>query len=81
VKKLLLLVAVLSFPGCALVTPYAQWPNGKPMYPGAYKIEMDRINDPNYHPTAMESFQRKLACNGPEMLSTCPSPTTTHSGS
>jgi hypothetical protein len=74
VKKVLLLALVLSSPGCALLTPYAQWPNGHPVYPGAYQIEMQRAKDPNYHPTTVESIQRKIACSGPEVMSSCPSP-------
>jgi hypothetical protein len=72
VKKLFLLVLILACSGCALLTPYAQWPNGKPVYPGAYAIEMQRAKDPNYHPSTVESVQRKIACSGPEMMSSCP---------
>ncbi len=70
-RKLLLALAFCCS-GCALFTPYAQWPNGTPMYPGAYKIETDRLKDPNYHPTTVEWMQRKAACSGPEVLSSCP---------
>ncbi len=73
-KKLLLVAAVaLSCSGCALFTPYAQWPNGTPMYPGAYKIEMDRMKDPHYQPSTVEIIQRKMACSGPEVMSSCAS--------
>ncbi len=74
VKKLLLVVVALSCSRCALFTPYAQWPNGSPMYPGAYKIETDRLKDPNYHPSTVEVLQRKMACSGPEVLTSCPTP-------
>lgn len=70
--KKLLLVLVLACSGCAVFTPYAQWPNGKPMFPGAYQIETDKMKDPNYHPTTVEMIQRKIACGGPEVLSSCP---------
>ncbi len=72
VKKLLMLVLAGLCSGCALFTPYAQWPNGKPIYPGAYQIEMDRAKDPHYQPSTVEMLQRKLACSGPEVLSSCP---------
>ncbi len=71
-KKLLLLLA-FTCSGCALFTPYAQWPNGSPMFPGAYKIETDKFKDPHYQPTTVEMLQRKMACSGPDVLSSCPS--------
>jgi hypothetical protein len=43
------------------------------MYPGAYKIETDKMKDPHYQPTTVEIIQRKMACSGPEVLSSCPS--------
>ncbi len=72
VKKLLMLVLAGLCSGCALFTPYAQWPNGKPIYPGAYQIETQRAKDPHYQPSTVEMLQRKLACSGPEVLSSCP---------
>jgi hypothetical protein len=72
VKKLLLILTFCCS-GCSLLTPYAQWPNGTPMYPGAYKIETDKLKDPNYRPTTVEILQRKAACFGPEPSSICPS--------
>ncbi len=54
------------------MTPYAQWPNGSPMYPGAYKIETDKLKDPNYKPTTIEMMQRKAACFGPAAAGACP---------
>jgi hypothetical protein len=63
--KTLLLIVVFCCSGCSLMTPYAQWPNGSPIYPGAYKIETDRLKDPNYRPTKVERFQRAVACIGP----------------
>ena len=71
--KILLLVLAFVCSGCALLTPYAQYPNGSPVYPGAYKIETDKMKDPHYQPTTIEMMQRKLACSGPEVLSSCPS--------
>jgi hypothetical protein len=72
VKRFLVLVLAVSCSGCALFTPYAQWPDGKPIYPGAYQIEMDRAKDPNYHPSMVEILQRKMACSGPDVMSSCP---------
>jgi len=71
VKKLLLALAFCAS-GCALFTPYAQWPNGSPIYPGAYKIAIDHVKDPHYQPSTVEILQRKAACSGPEVLSSCP---------
>jgi hypothetical protein len=42
------------------------------MFPGAYKIETDKFKDPHYQPTTVEILQRKIACGGPEVLSSCP---------
>ena len=70
-RKLLVILAFCCS-GCALFTPYAQWPNGNPIYPGAYKIETDKLKDPHYQPTTLEVIQRKMACSGPEVLSSCP---------
>jgi hypothetical protein len=75
VKKLLLVfVGAVSCSGCALFTPYAQWPNGHPVYPGAYQIEMNRAKDPHYQPSTVEMIQRKMACSGPDIMSSCPNP-------
>ncbi len=70
--RLLLLAVALCCSGCALLTPYAQWPNGSPVYPGAYKIATDQAKDPHHQPTTMEMIQRKMACSGPGVLSSCP---------
>lgn len=70
--KILLLTLVFCCSGCVLMTPYAQWPNGSPMYPGAYKIETDKLKDPNYKPTTIEMLQRKGACFGPAAAGACP---------
>jgi hypothetical protein len=71
VKKLLLVVVVLCCSGCAIFTPYAEWPNGSPMYPGAYKIATDNMKNPNYHPTTLDMLQRKAACSGPAPSGIC----------
>jgi hypothetical protein len=71
VKKLILLVVVLCCSGCSLLTPYAEWPNGNPMYPGAYKIATDNLKNPNYHPSTVEMLQRKMACSGPAPSGIC----------
>jgi hypothetical protein len=70
VKSLLLLLSFCCS-GCMFFTPYATWPNGSPVFPGAYKIETDKFKDPNYKPTTVEMLQRKAACFGPEPSSIC----------
>ncbi len=70
--KVLLLILVFCCSACSLMTPYAQWPNGSPVYPGAYKIETDKLKDPNYQPTTMERIQRRAACIGPAASGACP---------
>lgn len=64
--RLLLLLAAMGFSGCQMFHPWAEYPNGSAMYPGAYRLEWARLHDPNHKLTWYEKHIEGTGC--PEQL-------------
>lgn len=62
-KKLGLVLLVCGCSGC--FSPFSTWSTGRPMYPGAYRAEWQRIHAPGHQVTTYEKYFEGTGCSEP----------------
>lgn len=50
---------------CAGCTPFATYPDGQALYPGAYRVEWNRIHAPSHKVTFYEKYIEGTGCSVP----------------
>ena len=72
--RLLPLLAAMGCAACQMFHPWAEYPNGTAMYPGAYRLEWARLHDPNHKLTWYEKNIEGTGCSEPlDARDQCPS--------